>query len=127
MTSLANQYDAVIVGAGMAGASLGAELAGHMSVLVVEAEEQPGYHATGRSVAFWSESYGGPHIRPLTRASYPLLARPEADFAECGFLSARGALHIGRAADAPLREAKIAAFADEALFQPVEAAVVGTL
>lgn len=125
MTSLANQYDAVIVGAGMAGASLGAELAGHMSVLVVEAEEQPGYHATGRSVAFWSESYGGPYVRPLTRASYLLLAAPDRDFAEQSFLTPRGALHIGRAQDAPLRDAKITAFADDALFTAVDGPVLG--
>lgn len=124
MTALASQYDAVIVGAGMAGASLGAELAGHMSVLVVEAEAQPGYHATGRSVAFWSESYGGPNVRPLTRASYPLLSSPAPDFAEQGFLSPRGALHIGRVEHAPLRDAKIAAFADDALFDTVEAAAL---
>lgn len=122
MTSLASQYDAVIVGAGMAGASLGAELAQQLSVLVVEAEAQPGYHATGRSVAFWSESYGGPHVRPLTSASYPLLATPEPDFAEQGFLTQRGALHIGRAEDAPLRDAKVAAFADDALFDAVDGA-----
>ncbi len=120
MTSLSNRYDAVIVGAGMAGASLGAELAGQMSVLVVEAEAQPGYHATGRSVAFWTESYGGPHIRPLTCASYPLLASPEADFAGQGFLTPRGALHIGRAGDAALRDAMIGAFADDALFALVD-------
>ncbi|MEA3065922.1 MAG: D-arginine dehydrogenase, partial [Sphingomonadales bacterium] len=48
-----------IIGAGMAGASLAAELAGHASVLLLEAEDQPGYHSTGRSAAFWAESYGG--------------------------------------------------------------------
>jgi len=125
MTALANRYDALVIGAGMAGASLGAELAGHMSVLVVESEAQPGYHATGRSVAFWSESYGGPHVRPLTRASYALLASPEPDFAEGSFLSRRGALHIGRAEDAPLRDAQIAAFADTALFTRVDGPALG--
>lgn len=124
MTSLANRYDAVIIGAGMAGASLGAELAGYMSVLVVEAEAQPGYHATGRSVAFWTESYGGPHVRPLTRVSYPLLASPEADFAGQSFLTPRGALHIGRAGDAALRDAMIGAFADDALFARVDGAAL---
>ncbi|MDQ4421092.1 FAD-dependent oxidoreductase [Sphingobium sp. DEHP117] len=120
MTLPANRYDAVIIGAGMAGASLGAELAGHMSVLVVEAEAQPGYHATGRSVAFWTESYGGPRVRPLTRASYPLLASPDPDFAGHGFLTPRGALHIGRVGDAALRDAMIGTFADDALFARVD-------
>ena len=45
------------------------------SVLILEAESQPGYHSTGRSAAFWSESYGGPLIQPLTSASRPFLRR----------------------------------------------------
>ena len=62
-------YDFALVGAGMAGASLAAEIAGEASVLILEAESQPGYHSTGRSAAFWSEIYGGPLIQPLTTAS----------------------------------------------------------
>jgi D-arginine dehydrogenase len=77
-----------IVGAGMAGASLAAELAPHAEVLLLEAESQPGYHATGRSAAFWSETYGGPLIQPLTTASGPLLA---------DYLSPRGSVHLGNA------------------------------
>lgn len=118
MTSLTNHYDAVIVGAGMAGASLGAELAGSMSVLVVEMEDQPGYHATGRSVAFWTESYGGPYIRPLTLASHTFLSRPDANFAERSFLSPRGAVHIGHEKDVPLRDALVSEFSDAQLFTP---------
>ena len=68
------RYDIAIVGAGIAGASLAAELAPHASVLLLEAEDRPGYHATGRSAAFWSESYGGPGVQPLTTASGPILA-----------------------------------------------------
>ncbi len=78
----------------MAGASLAAELAGRASVLLLEAEDQPGYHSTGRSAAFWSESYGGPLVQPLTQASGPFLAAPPEDFADSSFLSPRGALHI---------------------------------
>lgn len=82
-------YDFAVVGAGIAGASLAAELAPHASVLLIEAEDRPGYHATGRSAAFWEECYGGPEIVPLTLASGPYLR-------EHGFLSRRGALYIGR-------------------------------
>jgi D-arginine dehydrogenase len=42
--------DVLIVGAGIAGASVAAALAPHRRVLTVEAEEAPGYHATGRSM-----------------------------------------------------------------------------
>jgi D-arginine dehydrogenase len=79
--------DIAVIGAGMAGASLAAELAPHASVLLLEAEDQPGYHSTGRSAAFWSESYGGPGVQPLTTASGPFLR-------EGGFLRPRGAIHI---------------------------------
>jgi len=83
--------DIAIIGAGMAGASLAGSLSGAARVTIFEAESQPGYHATGRSAAFWSESYGGPLIQPLTRASAPFLAGN-------GFLKARGAIHLADAA-----------------------------
>lgn len=91
---LVDRYDIAIIGAGMAGASLAAELAPHASVVVLEAEDQPGYHATGRSAAFWEECYGGPQIVPLTLASGPYLR-------ERGFLTQRGALYVGRVEDRP--------------------------
>lgn len=84
----------LVVGAGMAGASLAAEVAGQASVLMIEAEAHPGYHSTGRSAAFWSESYGGPLVQPLTTASGSFLASPPDDFFDRPFLSPRGALHI---------------------------------
>ena len=98
-------WDIVIVGAGMAGASIGAELARDARILCIEMEDIAGYHATGRSVAFWTESYGGPGVQPLTSASGPMLAAPDPHFSENGFLSPRGAIHIGRAGDAPLAAA----------------------
>lgn len=97
-------YDLAIIGAGMAGASLAAEVGPHARVLLLEAEDMPGYHTTGRSAAFWEECYGGPDIVPLSRASEFFLR-------EGGFLSARGALYIGRAADAPKLDAFEARFA----------------
>ena len=51
--------DIVIVGGGMAGASLGAELAGEARVLLPEMEERGGYHPTGRSRAVLGGNYGG--------------------------------------------------------------------
>lgn len=98
------RYDVVIVGAGIAGASLAAELAPHRSVLLLEAEDMPGYHATGRSAAFWSETYGGPLVQPLTTAS-------EAWFRAHGLLAPRGVLYLGRAEDADAIAAFLDAFA----------------
>ena len=108
--------DIAIIGAGMAGASLAAELAGAARILILEAESQPGYHATGRSAAFWSESYGGPLIQPLTSASGPILARD-------GFLKPRGAIHLADAAGEAALVALRAAFRDVPL-EPLDRAAL---
>src|SRR6476469_7147802 len=89
-----NHWDVVIVGGGIAGASLGAEIAGKRRSLIVEAEQQCGYHATGRSAAFWLESYGGAKVALLATASRSFLDNPPVEFAESGFLHARGAVHL---------------------------------
>lgn len=102
--------DVLIVGAGIAGASLAAALAPYRRILLIEAEEFPGYHATGRSAAFWHESYGGVGVQPLSAASFATLARPSAAFSPRGFLSPRAALTLGRRDDAPAVDAFTAAF-----------------
>lgn len=107
----------VIVGAGMAGASLAAALAGAAEVTLLEAESAPGYHATGRSAAFWSESYGGPLVRPLTSASAPFLA-------EHGLLRRRGAIHLADASGAAALDALAAEFPD--LLLPLDRAALQT-
>ncbi len=94
-----SRYDVVIIGAGIAGASLAARIAPHARVLMIEAEGQPGYHATGRSAAFWSETYGGPDIQPLSIASEPFLHTPPAEMGVEGFLGPRGQLFIATRAD----------------------------
>ncbi len=86
--------DVIILGAGMAGASLAAELAPHRKVVLVEIEDQPGRHATGRSAAMYFESYGNATVRALTRASRAFLARPPAGFAAAPLLSPRSALFV---------------------------------
>lgn len=96
-------FDIAIVGAGIAGASLAAAVAPHARVLLLESEDAAGYHATGRSAAFWSETYGGPAIQPLTAAS-------EAPLRAGGFLEPLGSLHIGRAEDAGRVDAFLKAF-----------------
>lgn len=88
--------DILIVGGGIAGASLGSEVAAKRRTLIIEAEEHCGYHATGRSAAFFLESYGGPVVARLAAASHDFLAAPPDEFAEEGFLRPRGALHLSR-------------------------------
>ena len=91
-----SEFDVIIVGGGIAGASLGEAVAAKRKTLIVEAEEHCGYHSTGRSAAFFLESYGGPDVARLTAASHAFLQNPPEDFADRGFLRTRGDLHITR-------------------------------
>lgn len=88
--------DFLIVGAGIAAASVAHWLAPHARVILLERESQPGYHATGRSAALFMESYGTPQVRALTIASRAFLEHPPEGFAEHPLLSPRGALMVAR-------------------------------
>lgn len=102
--------DVLIVGAGIAGASLAAALAPWRRVMLIEAEDLPGYHATGRSAAFWHESYGGVGVQPLTAASLEMLNNPPSAFSDRGFLSPRTALTLGQRSEAAAVDAFTAEF-----------------
>ena len=103
--------DAVVIGAGMAGASAAYFLAPHARVAVLEREAHPGVHATGRSAALFSETYGSPQVRALTRATRPFLQRPPAGFAAHPILAPRGTVIIGDAGKVDAVEAMHAAMA----------------
>lgn len=90
-------FDVVVVGAGIAGAGVAAELSTDRRVLLLEQEFRPGMHATGRSAALHSEIYGNALIRALTRAGRDALMQGERGRA---FIRRRGCLHI--ATDAQL-------------------------
>lgn len=87
-------YDTLIIGAGIAGASLGYRLASERRVLLLERESQPGYHSTGRSAAMFMEAYGTPQIQALTRASRAFYEAPPAGFCEHPLLEPRGCLYV---------------------------------
>ena len=53
-------YDTIVVGGGMAGVSIGYELAADRTVALLDMEATLAYHTTGRSAAMFLESYGGP-------------------------------------------------------------------
>jgi D-arginine dehydrogenase len=88
------EYDLIIVGAGMAGASLAWRAAGQQNVLLLEREAQPGYHSTGRSAAMFMESYGPPAVRALTCASRTFYEQPPQGFATVPLMHPRGALYL---------------------------------
>ena len=91
--------DVLIIGAGMAGASAAYFLASHRRVVLLEREAQPGYHATGRSAAMYSETYGNATVRALTTASKPFYFDPPKGFSDCALVTPRGSLIVGAATD----------------------------
>ena len=105
MPATSHDCDFLIVGAGIAGASIGHFLAPHGRTIVLERESQPGYHSTGRSAALFLESYGTAQVRALTRASRSFLEAPPAGFADGPIVSPRGALFVA----APGQDAELAA------------------
>ena len=94
-------FDFLVVGAGIAGASAAYEIAvktanNGANTLVLERERSPGYHSTGRSAAVFVESYGHRVARGLCRASRPFFENPPPGFAEHPVLTPRALLHLGR-------------------------------
>ncbi|MEM7446198.1 MAG: FAD-binding oxidoreductase [Pseudomonadota bacterium] len=89
--------DYLVVGAGMAGASIAAELSDYGSVVMIERENQPGYHSTGRSAAVFSETYGPPTIQALSSASRAFFENPPEGFRDHPLLTPRGMIMIARA------------------------------
>ncbi len=111
---MAPVFDYIVVGAGIAGASVAWQLAARATpqeaarVLVLERESQPGYHTTGRSAALYMETYGTPNIRALTRASRAFYDAPPPEFGANPILSPRGAVHVAGPDQLPLLEAALA-------------------
>lgn len=87
-------YDFLVLGSGIAGASIACELATRARVLIVEREESPGYHTTGRSAAMFVESYGNAWVRRLTGASRAFFDAPPTGFCDHALLTRRGCLII---------------------------------
>ena len=86
------EYEFVVIGGGMVGSSVAAHLAAHASVRLLEMEDQPGYHSTGRSAATFSESYGNELVRAITRASREFFYAPPADFTSIALVKPRAVL-----------------------------------
>jgi D-arginine dehydrogenase len=94
--------DCIVIGAGIAGASIAASLAGSASVAVLEAEPHAGYHSTGRSAALYSAIYGNATIRALTRASHGYFVAPPLGMVKQALLRQRDTLFLVGAGQEPL-------------------------
>jgi D-arginine dehydrogenase len=87
-------FDVIVIGAGIAGATCAAALAPTHRVALVEAEEAAGYHSTGRSAAFWILNYGPPDVRALTGLSRDFFEHPPAGFTEHALTRRRAMLLV---------------------------------
>jgi len=118
--------DFLIIGGGIAGASVGFWLSQYGTVVLLERENQPGYHSTGRSAAMFIESYGTPQIRALTCASRVFFERPPAQFSEHPILMPRGALIVASPGQESLLDesyASVRAISEQAVLLDRDAAL----
>lgn len=92
--------DVVVIGAGIAGLSAAWELAADASVVVLEQEVHPATHATGRSAAVISETYGPAEVCAIAAASRRFLTDPPADFTDAPLVAPRGMLWVSDRANA---------------------------
>ncbi len=84
-----HSFDAIVIGAGIAGATVAAHLSEAYRVAMVEAEEAAGYHSTGRSAAIWIQNYGPPDVRTLTGLSRTFFETPPDGFTNAPILAHR--------------------------------------
>lgn len=89
--------EVAVIGAGIVGTAVAAELSRAYKVLLLEAESQPGYHATSRSVSIFDRAYGNAVVRALTAASFRTLHTLSIRTDLPPVLSPRGVLYVARA------------------------------
>ncbi|WP_167688546.1 FAD-dependent oxidoreductase [Pseudooceanicola sp. HF7] len=85
-----------MIGAGISGISVASALSGTARVAVLERENLPGYHATGRSAAILISSLGPPEIQALTQASLAFFKQDHGFGPKTPLLRARGLIMIAR-------------------------------
>lgn len=79
---MAVSADIIVVGGGIAGLSAAAELSREARVLVLEAEDQIGFHSSGRSATMVHYALGDRLVRALTLFSRPFFEDPPEGFSE---------------------------------------------
>ena len=90
--------DVVVIGAGMAGATAAAALSADLKVALIEAEDVPGYHSTGRSAAIWVLNYGPADVRRLTFLSRGFFENPPPGFSEAKLIRRRPVVFLANEA-----------------------------
>lgn len=102
------ECDFLVIGAGVSGASAAAELAAFGTTVLLEAEQVPGYHSTGRSAALYTPNFGSPLVRRLNAAGHDFFSRPPEGFSDTPLLTPRQALTIARPGEESQLEAILA-------------------
>jgi D-arginine dehydrogenase len=93
-----SKADIIVIGGGIAGASIAASLATHARVRLLEMESQPGYHSTGRSAAVFVTAYGNSIVRELTCASRSFFFAPPEGFCSSALVKPRLVLILAQSA-----------------------------
>ncbi len=93
--------DILVIGGGVAGLSAAASLAEHAKVIVLEAEEQVGFHSSGRSAALLHYALGNPPVRRLTQASREFFEHPPEELGDVELSSTLPILTPARADELP--------------------------
>ena len=88
------KFDIIVLGSGIAGISIASELSEYLNVCVLEKEGLISYHSTGRSLAFYLESYGNEVIRQLTSASKNFFYNRIDTTSKNILIKKRGVIHI---------------------------------
>ena len=102
------EADVIVVGAGVSGAALSYFASAQARVLLLEAEDAPGRHSTGRSAALYTPNIGPAAIRALDAASGEFFLAPPPGFAEAPLLTQRGAVSVMRPGEEAQLEAALA-------------------
>lgn len=114
-------FDALVIGAGIAGATAAAHLSAARRVALLEAEDSAGYHATGRSAAIWIRNYGSADARILTAASRAFFESPPPGFAGAPLTRPRAVVHLAPPDQVEQLRAMLAEAEDMREIAPAEA------
>lgn len=99
-------FDFIVIGSGIAGASVAYQLSRQSAhVLVLEREAHAGYHSTGRSAAMFIETYGPPQLQALTRACRRFFeSAQDSGFTDNPVLHPRGCVYVATKAQKALAD-----------------------
>ncbi|MCW3834692.1 NAD(P)/FAD-dependent oxidoreductase [Sphingomonas canadensis] len=102
-------FDFIVIGAGIAGLAAAASLSRHGRVALVEQEEHPCYHSSGRSAAIFVRSYGSGAVQAITTRAAALFAEARETGLFDALGTARGVMIVtpagsAESGEAPFRE-----------------------